>query len=427
MKKIFLVMVFLIFGTVSMANKIAYVMVPEKYEDLYVIGMSKEDENTFKKYRKERFFKEEDAGLIEKSLNEKAIQDGEIFIIEKGYYSGTKLLKLETNNSNETKIIVGYKHPVTSTVDDTEIIKDTYVILGSELASEETTYGTLKINYKNDSIPKQQIINFGSYVYSDFPGHIVKENVIIVGTKVGDKRSKEEIEDNREEYDVPKNIVEKFYLLPTVSGQDVYMYAGISPNNSSDEFKVTDALDNVLISMKKEYGTNYINLGDESYGLKNNNEELNTNDRIEAKEDGVYLNDDLIAIGKAPFKVTIRIKNQLTTSNKSSVVKIDNVEIPFSGDTKNYNLSNVEKFEIIYSGNGNGFDFKMKEGENTDVDTGSGAIEEKPPVYIVEGEGILNDGNVIMTSGNNNLRKRESQIEIDVLEGKGIEIKNIKE
>ncbi len=262
--------------------------------------------------------------------------------------------------------------------------------------------------------------------YERFPGYEVDEGRIIMGVRIGDA----EIED--EERTEPSNIVEKLFTEEKL-GKKVNIEAGINPNNSTDEFLVRDSTGKTLISMKKESGIDYIVVGDNSYGLKNNKSDLNEDDEISVSEDELKLNNSNILEGEAPFEITIRIKKKLTRSNDNSVVEIDDKVIPFSGDTKNYNLSGVDSFKLIYSGKGNGFDFTIDNdgGDNESVVIeGEGDIKEADVVYVIEGVGTKYEGSVQMSSESEGSgRQRVSNVNIEVLvnDKGGLEIESISE
>lgn len=342
-------------------------------------------------------------------------------------YSGdveVGLFKLSiADGGSGSKIVVGYEQG------GEYILLSTKEAEGDENISDNYDNATGAEDYLGLIDPQDYMdekIFYEKSPYERFPGYEVDEGRIIMGVRVGDA----EIED--EERTEPSNIVEKFFTEEKV-GKKVNIEAGINPNNSTDEFLVKDSSGKTLISMKKESGTDYIVVGDNSYGLKNNKSDLNEDDEIIVSEDELKLNNSNILEGEAPFEITIRIKKKLTRSTDNSVVKIDDKVIPFSGDTKNYNLSGVDSFKLIYSGKGNGFDFIIENdgGDNESVVIeGEGETKEADVVYVIEGVGTKYEGSVQMSSKSEGSgRQRVSNVNIEVLvnDKGGLEIESISE
>ncbi len=374
----------------------------------------------------------DDIHIIGMTSNEEILEAGDITVEKVKTYNykdsenadvEVGLFKISIGDGGAgSKIVVGYKQDgnyillSTSKAGGEENIADNY---GAATGAEDY----LRLINPQDYIDEK--IFYTESPYERFPGYEVDEGRIIMGMRVGD----EEIEaEGRTE---PSNIVEKFFT-EVDAGEEVYIKAGINPNNSSDEFKVTDKSGKALIVMKKEKGTNYMVVGDYTFGLKNKKADLNAKDEFQVVGDGVYLDSNKIIDGEAPFEVTIRIKKKLTTSNENSTVKIDGEYVSFSGDTKNYSLSNVDNFILTYSGNGNGFDFEMNnEDGNDSVVTGEGSnTKEADVVYVIEGVGTRYEGSVEMSSESEGSgRQRMSDVKIEVLvDGEeGIEIESISE
>lgn len=295
----------------------------------------------------------------------------DININSREYYDNLKLFEVSTEASGDIKLVVGYK----------VLNKDRYVLLSSENIDETK----LTNNYEDGETLR--IINLKDYaVYSEFPGYEVGEEIIMTGIRVGTDEMRESERD-------PSNIVKKF----------------VSENSDIEGVGV-----NILPSASWSMFHMYALEGNKTYGIKNNN-----NNKVEGEYTQITTDTENLAVRK----VVINPKNGGAANNKiilnGKLISLDHDELyTFEGSMQ------ASVVQIGGSGQGNWV-------LNLTGTVGSipdGAVDlPTEETYVIGDQGLIYEAALIITSGENGFRKRESTIEINVLGSEGIGVRSIKE
>jgi len=380
MKKMIVVMLFLIFEVSVMAEKVVYILAPEGYEELYITGMDRENK------------KNKEYGIEDKSED---WSYSKVNVDKKDYYGDVELLKVTLKTDSDIKIVAGYKMPG----------QKKYILL----ASDEIDKEKLKKNYKDGE--KLEIIKVSDYEeYEDFPGYEVREEVILSSLRVGEKRTEEELEEGKAEYDNPTNIVEKF-SSPSTGGDKIEPVdggVGINPNaaDSNNRFMIVTKngpTTYVMKKKKKQDPASWVDIGD--YYKKN----------------------------KIENEVVTYLRLRVKGNNK---IKINGKEVTLVGDGKpndrKYEFTGEFAVTLNQNGNGNGSWTLEIEGEDVTIsprpDEAPDAVEDE--VYVIEGDGIYTTGIIeVISKTEESKRQRISNIEIKVQENgeNEFQIKNISE
>ena len=218
--------------------------------------------------------------------------------------------------------------------------------------------------------------------------------------------------------------MEKFQTTSVV-GKSLYIDAGISPANSgTGELRIYDNNNNIIIVMKEGENSKTLEwkIG---HGLNQQDGSLNKGDVIEVSKNEIIVGGIIVSEEElGPFKLQFKGKNKTTNGDFSEIkeggILVDKV------NGKDFSYSNVNSLKLLYAKKNN-WNLNMDSEDNNNVVIGSEiSTEEKPPVYVVEGEGLHYEGSVNMTSGKEEKINRISDVNIDVMNN-GFEIKSIKE